>query len=110
EAVLWEHTFDENIDAVYDFFTNPKKSFIRFSNESYNRFYNLAKQSSDRKRIIALAQGMQAALNKQCVVSFLFFKWYDYAIINAAKIDNVRDLSSGQINPVNKWRFKQANE
>lgn len=107
EAVLWEHTFDENIDAIYDFFTNPKTSFIRFSNEPYERLNNLARQNRDEKSIIALNQGMQSILNKQCAVTFLFFKWYDYAIINSTKIENVIDLNTRQINPINKWRFKQ---
>jgi ABC-type transport system substrate-binding protein len=108
EAVLWEQTFEENIDAIYDFFTNPKTSFIKFRNKQYERLYGFAKRSQSRERIVALAQGLQSTLNKNSVVSFLFFKWYDYAIINTAKVENVRDLSSGRINPVNLWRFTRT--
>ena len=105
EAVLSEYTFDESIEAIYNFFTNPQTSFIRFSNESYLTQYKLSQQTSDRKNIIGLAHGMQRTLNNQCVVSFLFFKWYDYAVHNAAKLQNVRDASSSGINPINLWRL-----
>lgn len=110
EAVLWEHTFEENIESIYDFFTNDSTSFIGFRQPFYNNLYRLAQRSTERKRLVALAQGMQAAINRECVVACLFFKWYDYAIINSTKIENVRDLSTGQINSIDQWRFAQIRE
>jgi ABC-type transport system substrate-binding protein len=107
EAILLEHTFGENIDAIYDYFTNSKTSFIKFRNKAYEKLYKLAKQSRNEKSIIALNQGMQRILNRQSAVTFLFFKWYDYAIINSTKIKNVIDPATRQINPVDKWQFIQ---
>lgn len=103
EAVLLEHRFEESIDHLFNFFADVDRSFLKFRNNSFRRTYDNSKKSRNPEQILTLAKRMQVILNKQCVVTYLHFRWWDWHVFNIAKLDNFYDDNTARIKPLDEW-------
>jgi len=106
DAVILEHRFDESCESLYGFFADDKTSFIKFRDLRFKQAFRMSKTTTKPEEIRVLAQRMQAILNRECVASFLFFRWYDYHLFNSGKVDNFYDSQKGEIKPLDEWIFK----
>lgn len=107
DMVLWEKNFTESIDELYSFFTAEESSFIKFRDDEYFRLYALAKRETDYRRRLQLAYRMQEILNEESVVTFLFFSWWEYVLVNGARITNVLDPQTSELKPMSEWQLNR---
>lgn len=107
DIVLWEESFAEDIDELYTFFTAEETSFIKFRDDEYFRLFALTKRESDYRRRLQLAYRMQEILNEESVVTFLFFSWWEYVLVNGARITNVLDPQTSELKPISEWQLNR---
>ncbi len=100
DAVLLEHQFDESARSLYEFFAHPERSFIRLKDRSFEQTYALLRTGVDEKHVLGR---LQAILNQKNIATFLFFRWYDYHLINRDQIDNYFDPMAGRLKPYDQW-------
>lgn len=108
QAALLEQQFEESIDSLYGFFADPQKGFVRFRNRNFDMLYRKAKKQlpGDRHRMVA--HQLQAIINRYCLASFLFYRYYDYHLFNIKKVDNFYDERAAQVKPFDQWSIKQT--
>ena len=106
EMALFEHQFEENRQSLFDFFGNPETSYIKFEDQRFLRLNTRAEETEGSGQTLQLIRSMQGVLNEKCVVSFLFFEWYDSIIINGAKFRAI-DPVTGELLPLDAWRFRK---
>ncbi|HHL72237.1 MAG TPA: hypothetical protein ENJ29_06980 [Bacteroidetes bacterium] len=100
DAVLMEQHFDESARELYEFFAHPERSFIRLKDRSFDQTYGLLRTGVDEKHVLGR---LQAILNQKNIATFLFFRWYDYHLINRDQIDNYFDPTLGRLKPYDQW-------
>ncbi len=112
EAVLLDHTFENNIESLSDFlsehgamnYTGYRSATV----ENYIRFYH---EATDPKRKKTLIKGIQSVVNEDQPVSFLYFKWLTHDLVNVEKFQNIRYTEGprrGSIRPFEEWIFRQT--
>ncbi|RMD91820.1 MAG: hypothetical protein D6814_17725 [Calditrichaeota bacterium] len=106
DAVLLENRFQESIDSLYQFFASREKGFVKFYNKSFENLYRLSQRPGYARQEVTLARQMQAILNRYCVASFLFYRYYDYHLFNIRKLDNFYDEKKAVLKPFDVWIIK----
>ncbi|MFQ6113468.1 MAG: ABC transporter substrate-binding protein [bacterium] len=106
EAVLMDHTFENNVQSLEDFFSaDGSMNYPGYRSsifETRSRFYHQTENPGTRKTLI---KSMQIVVNEDQPVNFLYFKWNTHYMINIRKLDNYRD-SQGNIRPYEEWIIK----
>lgn len=106
EAVFIDLRFEESGEDFEAYFgSGGAKNFSGFRNRLVDRYVQLYKQSNDRDIRRKLLQAMQLVLSREQPVSFLYFKWWTYFLVNSAKLEDVRD-GQGGILPFDQWTLK----
>jgi len=103
EIVLYEHRFDESLDALYRFFADPRVSFINFKNRNFNLIYHQYKKDEMARALIPAAKRLQAILNRYTVACFMFYRYYDYHLFNINKLGNFYDEKRAEVKPFDEW-------
>ncbi|MFQ5770569.1 MAG: ABC transporter substrate-binding protein [bacterium] len=115
DAVLMDHTFENNIQSLAEFFSaNGLKNYMGYRSntfENYLKFYN---QIDDAGKKVTFIKSMQGVINKDQPVNFLYFKWLTHYMVNINKIANYRDTAGqetkGKLRPFEQWIIKNLVE
>ncbi len=108
QAALLEQQFEESIDSLYRFFADGRRGFVRFRNRNFDMLYKKAKKQPPGERHRAVAYQLQAIINRYCLASFLFYRYYDYHLFNIKKVDNFYDERAARVKPFDQWSIKQT--
>ncbi len=110
DAVLLDYTFQDNIESLQAFFSaDGEKNYMGFRNSTFENYLKFYYEVQDPARKETLIKSMQAVINREQPVTFLYFKWLTHYMINVNKFDNFRD-ARGQVRPFDEWIFKTAPE
>ena len=106
EAVLMDYDFEDNVEALIDFFAEDgNANFTGFVSNTFQKYIGFHEQM-DAKGRITMVQSMQRVVNQDQPVTFLFHKWLEHHIINSRKldVDNIKDFDNlGAIRPFDQW-------
>lgn len=106
DAVLTEHQFDESITALENFFSPEKPtSYLNYHNPTLrNRLAFFHREKSPERKDLYF-KAVQKTINEEQPVTFLYFKWIHYYIINYQKFSNFLD-TNGQLRPIQNWNLR----
>lgn len=113
DAVLIDHTFEDNVQSLEDFFSaNGARNYLAYRSrtfENYLRFYRETKDPDQKKTLI---KSMQAVINRDQPVCFLYFKWWKLYLINVEKFANYRNLedAKGSVRPFEQWVIRNIDQ
>lgn len=106
DAVLTEHQFNESLTALEDFFSPEKStSYLNYHNPTLkNRLTFFHREKSPERKDLYF-KAVQKTINDEQPVTFLYFKWIHYYIINYQKFTNFLD-SNGQMRSIQNWNLR----
>ena len=108
DSVLLRHRFQEDAESLGRFFSSTSEdNFIGYQSPTLDNYINLLKRAQDVNRRRSLLQGIQAVLARDLPVTFLYFKWNYYHLVNCREFDNFLNKKKGRLNPLEQW-FKRS--
>ncbi len=111
DAVLTQHTFAENIEALQAFFgRNGALNYMGYTSKTFEYYAKFFLETGNPQQKRTLIKSMQRVINQDQPVTFLYFKWWTHYLINTEKLANYRDLKDvkGRILPFDEWIIKTS--
>ena len=103
EAYLGEQQFQESFNSFVGFFAGvPDRTFLRFRSNSFQSYVRLYLRATDRRRKEALVQALFRVLRDEQPVTFLYFKWMFFFVVNERKFASALD-EKGRLRPFESW-------
>lgn len=110
DAILMDHTFEENIENLVEFFSaKGSKNYMRYRSSTFERYFKFYQETTNPNTRKTLLKSMQVVVNKDQPVNFLYFKWVTHYLVNIEKFENYRD-KRGNIRPYEEWIIKSTYE
>lgn len=107
DAVLTEHQFEESIQSISEFFfpAHPNSYLNYYSSAIRIRYSLYSQQSTPEKREFYFRSIIKTIIDEQ-PVTFLYFKWIHYYVINYQNITNFLD-EAGKLRPITSWTIRK---
>ena len=108
DAYLTPHRFTEDAESLAFFFSaSEPTSFLYFRNRTLENYFGLYRRLTDPQRKRPMFQAIQKLINREQPVTFLYFKWLFYYLVNRRKFDNFLD-ARGNLRPIETWTVRES--
>jgi len=105
DAVFVEQQFLEVPESLEQFFSARSESnFLSYSNPTAETYFRVLKRIGGRDRQKSLFQAIQKVISREQPVTFLYFRHWNYYLINRHRFVNFLD-SQGRLKPFDLWEL-----
>ncbi len=103
DAILMDYTFENRIESLAEVFSaNGPANYMGYTSRLFEDRLNFYHETDDPVVKKTLIKSLQEVINQDQPVTFLYFKWWTYYLVNLEKFRNHRDLQ-GRIRPFQDW-------